>query len=111
MSRADRETLKQAIWSVRSLGLAPFLRLRNAMPRNMSGQNYARWLARQKETTGSVKTALEEKGAVITIDGDWSTIRFAGIKASSTMGLSQALKNWRYRAEAALRPRHGGARK
>ena len=100
--------LKEALQLVETLGLAPLARISNTMPRNYVGEAYRRWDARRREVEDQVAAKLREQGAIVTVRSDATRIHFAGVGASSTMGLQQALRNWKTAAEKGLK--HWGNR-
>lgn len=95
--------LKQALRLVVRLGLAPLARVGNTRPKDISAAGYQRWFTRRREVEGEVATKLRAEGATITEHGCGATLRFAGITASSTMGIGQALNNWKSAAEKRLK--------
>lgn len=99
---APQPDLKWAMTKVRQLGLAPFARLRASMPTDYSGARYGQWIKRQAEVTRDVAIRLTAEGASVIEDGHLTRFTFAGIKATSTMGLAGALRNWRQAAEKKL---------
>lgn len=96
-------TLKEAIRLVETLGLAPLARAANTKPKTYLGDGYRRWMARRHELAAIAAEKLREHGASVTLDRDPVRVRFAGITASSTQGLQQALKNWKAAAEKRLK--------
>lgn len=56
---------------------------------------YTRWNSRRREVLAEVRQQLEALGARVRDDGHKTTVRLAGLSASSTMGLASALRNWR----------------
>lgn len=99
---APQPDLKWALAKVEQLGIAPFARLRGSMPKDYSGARYGNWLKRQKEVTGEVVIRLTAEGASVIEIGGLTRFTFAGVKATSTMGLAGALRNWRQAAEKKL---------
>lgn len=102
MNRAARQALSEARKNVRVHGLAPLERIRVSMPKNMSGPAYGQWLKRQAEVTREVKARLEAEGAHIVFTGHTAKVNFGGHRAGSSMGLRQALLNWKAGAEKRL---------
>ncbi|MBD3728740.1 MAG: hypothetical protein IE933_03460 [Sphingomonadales bacterium] len=94
--------LRAAIRVVERLALAPFTRIRHAMPKSYFGPAYDRWLRRQREVTGEVAKALSAEGVFIGETRDLVTVAYCGIRASSTTGLQGALRNWKAAAEKRL---------
>lgn len=56
---------------------------------------FTRWSARRREVLLEARQRLEALGARVRDNGHQTTVRLAGISASSTMGLESALRNWR----------------
>lgn len=71
---------------------------------------YALWSRRRREAQEKARQQLEALGARVRDDGSRTTVRLAGLSASSTMGLASALRNWRAGAtrkfQCAVRERH-----
>lgn len=94
--------LRKALRLVETLGLAPLGRVWNTRPKSYFGGAYDRWNKRRMEAEREVAERLGKEGAAISSAWDGARIRFAGVSASSTMGLHQALNNWKAGAERRL---------
>tara|TARA_B100000678_G_scaffold144002_1_gene120246 strand:- start:29 stop:352 length:324 start_codon:yes stop_codon:yes gene_type:complete len=102
------EELKMAIVEVRRHGLEPFERVARAMPGNLTGRAYSRWVERQAREAGRVSTRLAKAGAAVQLTDRLATIDFGGIEASSMLGLYQALNNWSAKARSRMRAYNRG---
>ena len=93
--------LKDALRLVGTLGLAPLKRVANTRPKNYfdNRSSYDAWTRRLREVEAVVIEKLRAEGAAIVTCKDPVRVRFAGIAATSTMGLEPALKNWQTRAQ------------
>jgi hypothetical protein len=91
--------LKEALRLVEQLGIAPIARLESTRPKAI--REWAAWHRRLREVQQLAAAKLEEHGAHVAW-GDGAHFRFAGYRASSTMGLRAALLNWRKRVELEL---------
>lgn len=70
---------------------------------NYSHDDYDGWLARRSACeTALIKHFTHEEGARFGERGDLSSIRMAGIKSSSTQGVTAAIRNWRVAARSRL---------
>lgn len=60
--------------------------------------SYSRWKTRRQAAEAAARIGLEAAGAKV--KGDWqgATIAFAGIRATSSGGIGQAIDNWLRRA-------------
>ncbi|MGB3167123.1 MAG: hypothetical protein WBA68_10155 [Alteraurantiacibacter sp.] len=97
-AKARDSELQSHIVFVSNQCLAPFARLRGAMPKSYFGKPYENWLKNQRDVTATVTHRLREIGATVRESSVGVEIVLGGIKARSTMGLSGALMNWRDRA-------------
>lgn len=70
----------------------------------MAGE-YGTRSKKRRDAEDSATQKLVGAGAVIRYSGDETTIRFRGLKASSTGGLPGALGNWKVAAEKRLSER------
>jgi len=91
--------LRAALALVETLGIAPIARLESTRPKSI--REWGAWHTRLREVEELAAAKLAEHGAHVSW-GDGAHFRFAGYRASSTMGLRQALLNWRKRAELEL---------
>lgn len=99
--------LKEALALVERLGIAAIARVESTRPKSI--REWGAWHTRLREVEELAAAKLAEHGARVTW-GDGAHFQFAGYRASSTMGLRQALLNWRKRAELELtRREHAGA--
>ena len=89
----DRE-VKAALSMIGKVALAPFNRMRFAMPKSYYGEAYDRWMKRQREVTAEVVKKLEAEGAKIVEQNGTTRFELLGFKATSTMGLQGAVRNW-----------------
>lgn len=105
------EELKMAIVAVRRHGLEPFEKVAAAMPAQLSGPAYARWVSRQARETDRASTRIAKAGAVIHLSDREARISFAGIEAMSTLGFYQALTNWSAKARKVMREFNRGDRR
>lgn len=94
-------TLKEALAHVERLGLAPLARIDNTQPKSTAG--WSEWHRRRREVEAEAAAKLTVHGAAVSLDTSPVRIRFAGVSASSTMGLGQALRNWKTAAEKGLK--------
>lgn len=100
-------TLKEALHLVETLGLAPMARISNTQPKNYMSEAYRQWNLRSSEVAEQVTARLRAAGVYVDPRSDGARVRFAGVTGSSTMGLHQALRNWKAGAEKRLK---GGKR-
>lgn len=99
---AEKGSLQWALVKVEQLGIAPFNRLAHAMPRDYRGAAFSNWQKRQLEVTAVVIAKLKAEGAKVVENGSETRFAFAGVRSTSTMGLSGALRNWRTAAQKRL---------
>ena len=99
-----------AIVAVRRHGLEPFDKVAAALPAELAGAPYARWVPLQARVAEHCSARLRKAGAVIDFPGGADRIAFGGIEAMSTLGLYQALKNWDAKARKAMRAYNRGDR-
>lgn len=97
MSAVD---LNAALALVERHGIAPLARVTATRPKSIAG--WSAWQAQVREVEALAAAKLAEHGATVTNDYRGATIRFAGYRASSTMGVSAALQNWRKRVALEL---------
>jgi len=98
-----KPTLKEALRLVETLGLAPMARIANAQPKNWMSEAYRQWNLRASEAAREVTARLREAGVYVDPRPDGARVHFAAVTGSSTMGLHQALRNWKAGAEKRLR--------
>lgn len=99
--------LKEALRLVETLGLAPMARIEATRPKNWMSEGWRQWNLRHHEAGQQVAARLREAGCYVDPRSDGARVRFAGVTGSSTMGLHQALRNWKAGAEKRLK---GGKR-
>lgn len=97
-AKTRREELKRALQLVSHTAMAPFERIRATMPKSYTGPAFDRWLNRQQEVAREVAAKLRAEGATITEGTSGTTVFLSGIRATSSMGLQGALRNWRKQA-------------
>ena len=95
--------LKEALGVVETLGLAPMARIEAARPKNYMSDAWRQWNLRASEVAQGVTTRLREAGVYVDPRSDGARVRFAGVTGSSTLGLHQALRNWKADAEKRLK--------
>lgn len=71
----------------------------------LMASNYTAWMPRRRDAEDSATGKLVAAGAVIRYSGGDTSIRFRGLKATSTHGLPGALANWKAAAEQRLSER------
>lgn len=81
--------------------LARFRRLHASRPKGMDG--WGEWQTRRREMETAAADELEALGASVRSNAQTAQVRLAGITCSSTMGIEQALRNWKMAAERRLR--------
>lgn len=100
-----RLDIKDALRLVETHGLAPLARSSNSRPNSMFGSSgaYDRWQLERGGAERRVVDELREHGARVGHDSFGNReVLFAGVRAVSSQGLEQTLKNWRKKAEKRL---------
>lgn len=95
--------LKEMIRTVEVKCQAPLARVHATQPKSAFGADgaYSRWRTRLQEVEREVEAAIVWFGGSVK-HGDGVRVRMFGITASSTQGLTMALKNWQAGAEKRL---------
>lgn len=88
---------------VQRLAIGPLVRLQLCAPDSMArGDAHVRFKARKLEIEGEVAKALADLGAFVAYGGTESRISYAGVTASSTQSLLEAVQRWRATAQRSL---------
>ncbi len=96
-------SLRHALGEVQRLAIAPLTRLYLTAPvAEVQADSHAEWKARRTQIEGEVARALADQGAFVAYGGTENRISYAGITASSSQTLFQAVKNWRQLATQAI---------
>lgn len=96
-------SLRHATGEVQRLAIGPLVRLQLSAPDAMArGDAHVRFKARKLEVEGEVAKALADLGAFVAYGGTESRISYAGVTASSSQGLLEAVRRWRTTAQYAL---------
>lgn len=105
-AQAAQERWAELMAAVRQVAQvqAALARIRATMPKSLAGAAYGHWLERQREMAITVAEKLRDEGATVTETSlGTTTVSFSGVRATSTMGLAGALRNWRKQADAKAR--------